>query len=160
MSVTAVPVGHFSGQRAIEKNPGGDDTRDLRELLNELIVVANAGTPSPVTTEQAVAASLDDIVFVAPADGTITSLYAKAGTTAAAGESMDIDIEIGGVAVLTAALTLDATAGTTAQEGTIDTAANSFSAGDVIEITRAYTAGGTPTPMANTIVSIGVKLES
>ena len=41
MSVTAVPVGHFSGQRTITHAPSGADVRDLRGILNEAIAQAN-----------------------------------------------------------------------------------------------------------------------
>ena len=42
MTVTVVPSGHFSGQRAITHDPSGSDTRDLRTIINQVIALANA----------------------------------------------------------------------------------------------------------------------
>lgn len=49
---------------------------------------------------------------------------------------------------------VDNAAGTTAQAGTVNGAANAFVAGDIITVTQTYTAGGGPTPMANVMTSI------
>jgi sulfur carrier protein ThiS len=103
---------------------------------------------------QAAAATADVDLFIAPAAGVISAVSARAGTTAAAGEDMAIDVEIGGTTCLTAAIVLDDAAGVTVVAGVVDAAANVLAAGDLVEVTRVYTAGGGATPMADTFVSV------
>ena len=249
MTVVVVPASHFSGQRAIEKQPGGDDTRDLRGVLNEAIVQANTnetnigtnvtdigtnaadivtnaaaivalGTPfdykgsiaaagdfpTAVLVEdgwaylitadvidndgtktntgdafkdgdevvwngtdwtrlgrkvtqlkagdsQAVAATATTVQFMATRAGKITGVAAKSGATASGTEDMSVDVEINGTTCLTGPVVLDAAATTVLQVGTVDTAADDFVAGDLIQIVRTYTAG-TPTPITDTNVTI------
>ena len=160
MTITLVPEGHFSGQRAIANAPSGEDTRDLRTILNELIVAANVADPGfQVTSEQTTAATLTDTVLVAPQAGIIASFMAIAATTAASGESMVCDIKINGTTALTTTADLDDAAGTTATPGVVDAAAAAFVAGDVITIVRTYTAGGGPTPMLNTTLTAGISFD-
>ena len=104
--------------------------------------------------EQTTAANLTSFAFMAMRAGKIKDVAAVAGTGAAADEDMAVDVQINSVSCLTAAITLDNAAGTTLQSGTIDAAANTIARGDLITIVRTYTAGGAPTPMANTHVGI------
>ena len=100
--------------------------------------------------EQAAASTETTFAFLALRAGAINDVIAVAETAAAAGEDMAIDVQINGVTCLTSAIVLDDTAGTTPQVGTVDTAANTLARGDIVTIVRTYTAGGAPTPMANT----------
>lgn len=229
MSVTVVPVGHFSGQRAITHAPSGADVRDLRGILNEAIAQANtnetniAGLGDPLDLKgsvsaaadfptvalvetgwtyivaadvtdndatktntgdsfkagdeiawngtdwtrlgrkvtqlkagdtQATAATATTFQFMATRVGVIKAVVMKAGTAAASGEDMAIDVQINGVTCLTSAVTLDDAAGTTLQTATVDTTADDLAAGDVVTVVRTYTAGGGPTPMTDTFVAI------
>jgi len=104
---------------------------------------------------QGAAATATVTKFIASAAGKINSVKALAGTAAAAGESMTVDVRINGVSCLTSAITIDDSSGTSVEDGAIDTAANTLAADDVVDIVRTYTAGGGPTPMADTLVSIG-----
>jgi hypothetical protein len=121
-------------------------------------VTLGRAKPGNIVHEQAVAATLTSQMMIAPAGGSITSLQAFAGTAAAAGESMTVDVTINGVTALSAVATIDDAATTTVVEGTIDAAANDFVRGDVIAIVRTYVAGGGPTPMADTVVSVAYEL--
>jgi len=157
MAITEIQAGHFSGGRAITHDPSGEDTRSLEDLILELQQAVNAGAGSQETSRQAVAATAEEIAFIAPGDGELTSVQAVAGTAAAAGEDMACDVKVNGVSALSAAITLDDAAGTDVQSGTIATAA--FSAGDKVTVARTYTAGGSPTPMTDTAVTVGFKIE-
>lgn len=99
---------------------------------------------------QAAASSETTFAFLAMRAGAINDVIAVAETAAAAGEDMAIDVQINGVTCLTSAIVLDDAAGVTPQVGTVDTAANTLARGDIVTIVRTYTAGGGPTPMANT----------
>lgn len=114
-------------------------------------------TFTPAIDLQAVAADATTNSFIAPAAGTILGVYAKSGATAAVGESMTFDVQIAGVTCLTAPISIAPAQTTVAQAGTL-AAAVSFTAGQVITIIRDYTAGGGPTPMVNTLVSIFAQL--
>ena len=164
MTITLIPLDHFSGGAALTVQPGRDDTRSLVELIREIQTEINnieAGVVGDDSASrgsiQVTAASDDDCFFIAPADGEITSVQAVAGTAAAAGESMDCDVEIGGATCLSAPITLDDAAGTTVQAGTLG-AGVAFSAGDKISAVRTYVAGCGPTPMLDTLIDIGYKL--
>jgi len=155
--ITQAPLDIFHGGRSITgKSHELDYPYELAEIIRELQAAHNKDIP--ISHHQATAASLDIDVMIAQQDGTIESFKAVSGATAAAGESMTVDVQIGGVSALTAAITLDAAATTVVQSGTIDTAANSFSAGDIISIVRVYTAGGGPTPMVNTLATAGISM--
>jgi hypothetical protein len=129
---------------------------DATDTLAKKMTVANlfARKVFEQTDLQAVAATATTTLFIAPAAGTIKGLLAVAGTAAAAGESMTCDVQIGGVTALTSVATLDDAAGTTAQTAVVNAAADDFVAGNVITVVRTYVAGGGPTPMANTVVSV------
>jgi len=120
---------------------GGGDARDTKE-----------------DGPQSVAATATTRVFRAVTDGTIESFAAETGDVAAAGESMDLDIQIDGVSALVSPVTIDDSILTaTPVDGVIDTGANTYVAGDLIEIVRTYVAGVGPTPMTNTIATVAFK---
>ncbi len=156
MSITLIELDHFTGQRNTTPTP--DNTaRDLARVLRELQGMANdlqSIGAGHATSAQAVAATAEETVMIAPSAGVIRSVKAVAGTTAAAGESMTVDVKINGTTVLTGVVTLDDTAGTTVQSGTLDSLAIAFAENDLITVARTYTAGGGPTPMANTLVDV------
>ena len=156
-AIVEIPVGHFSGQRAIPSRPGGADTRSLEDLIRELQQAVNGGSLAGFTDDQRTAATEDRTAFIAPADGEIAYVGAFNAAAAAAGESMAIDVEIGGTTCLTGAITLDDGDGTDVVEGTLDTAAVAFSQGDKVVITRTYTAGGGPTPITGNSVTVGCR---
>ena len=153
-SITQIPDDHFSGQRNIAPEPD-PNALDLAHLLQKL----QANADGRISSHQTAAATLVENKMIAQAAGTITGVQAVAGTAAAAGESMNVDVKIGGTTVLSATLTIDNSSGTTVQNGTLDSAAVDFAAGDVISIERTYTAGGGPTPMANTLVEVAYSLD-
>lgn len=155
--IEEIPAGHFSGQRATTHSPGGEDTRSLEQLIQELQQAVNAGGPA-VNSAQAVAATASEAAFIASGDGEITSVKAFAGTAAAAAESMSIDVKINGVSCLTAPLVLDDTSGTDVQDGVLDDSAVQLAAGDKVTIERTYVAGGAPTPMADTLISVAATI--
>lgn len=106
------------------------------------------------TELQATAASATIRSFIAGRTGEVKAVKAQAGAGAAAGESLTVDVQIGGVTCLTGVITLDNAAGTTVQDGTIDTAADDLAEDDIVTTVLVYTAGGGPTPIVNTLVSI------
>ena len=154
MGITTIPAGHFDGGAGISNKAGGVDPRDLRTVLNEVIAAANYG--ASVTEKQATAADASGVLaFIAPAAGEISSVYARAGATAASGESMAVDVKINGTSCLSAAISLAAADTTVAKAGTLDSTKVTLAAGDVVTIDFDYTAGGGPTPIVNTMVTIG-----
>lgn len=106
------------------------------------------------TELQATAASATVRAFIAGRTGVVKGVKAQAGAGAASGESLTVDVQIGGVSCLSSVITLDDTAATTVQDGTIDTAADDLAADDIVTVVFAYTAGGGPTPIVNTLVTI------
>ena len=103
---------------------------------------------------QAVAADLVGAhAFTAEFDGEIDEIVALAGAACAAGESCTIDVLKNGSTVLTSTAAFTATSGKVVRLA-LDKDKKSFKAGDVFTVTRDYTAGGTPTPLANTTVII------
>ncbi len=83
--------------------------------------------------------------FIAPAAGTILAVYAKLGTGCAAGQTVDVDVQIAGVTALTGAAQLDNGDGTTAIAGSVDAAADDFTAGQLITVLNTEANGGGPT---------------
>jgi len=156
-AIVEIPVGHFSGQRAIPNKPGGSDNRSLEDLIRELQLAVNSGSVNGFTDDQRTAVTEDRTAFIAPADGEVVSVQAYNAAAAAAGEDMAVDVEIGGTTCLTGPMTLDDAAGTDVVDGTLDTGAVAFSAGDKVVITRTYTAGGGPTPIVGNAVTVGVR---
>lgn len=156
MTQTLIAENHFDGGAALTAKPGGADDRKLSQVLRALQTAANNG--SQETVKQAVAATAAGVAaFIAPAAGAITSVRAFAGAGAASGESLTVDVKINGVTCLTGVITLGATEGTDVQSGTL-AAAVALAAGDKVTVDFAYTAGGGPTPIVNTVVTIGFNL--
>jgi len=74
---------------------------------------------------------------------------------------MSFDVEIGGVSCLTGLATLDDTVAIdTPVAGVVDVAANTFAAGDLIRVVRAYVPGVGATPMADTVCTIEIQLDA
>jgi len=113
------------------------------------------GVANQHTSKQAAAANLTDCLFVAEHDGEIDELIATCGTLSGAGESMTIDVQKNGSSILTATTAFTA-AGASGKVVPLllDKDKKSFAKGDVFTCIRAYTAGGTPTPMKDTTVLI------
>ena len=154
--ITLIELDHFTGQRNIAPDP--DDTaRDLARLIRELQGAGNAND-GRASSYQVTAATLAQNEMIAPGPGSITAVKAVADVAAAAGESMTVDVKINGVTVLTAVVTLDDSAGTDVQSGSLDTAV-AFVEDDLISIERTYTAGGGPTPMTDTLVDVYFQLD-
>ncbi len=154
MAITLTPLGAFDGGANVaDVNYAMGETRKLDAIVREIQTESNL-TKLKEYSYQATAANLTVQSFMATRAGTISAVLAVAAVTAASGEDMTVDVQIGGVSCLTAVIDLDNTAGTTAQSGVVDTAANTLAAGDVVTIIRAYTAGGSATPMTGTSVSV------
>jgi hypothetical protein len=115
--------------------------------------------PASLVDLQAVAATATVTVMLAPGAGRITALRAVPGAAAAAGESMTCDVQIGGVTALSAVATIDNASGLNVVTGTVNAAANTIAAGDVITIVRTYVPGGGPTPIVNTVVDVAYELD-
>ncbi|MFA4971258.1 MAG: hypothetical protein WC683_01510 [bacterium] len=95
--------------------------------------------------------------FIAPAAGTILSAAAALGTGCAAGETVTIDVQIGGVSCLTAPYVINAASGTGVEQGAVDPAADDFVAGDLITVIWTQADAGGPTS-ADLFHSIGWRL--
>lgn len=163
MTITLISTDHFSGQRNIAPEANAS-IRDLAKLIREVQTDVNAANASltgamtleTITSKQATAATETETVLIAPEAGTIEKLQAFSGATAAADESMTIDIKINGTSALTTVITLDAAAESDVQSAVIDATKKTFAAGDKITIVRTYTAG-TPTPIVNTVATATLK---
>jgi hypothetical protein len=154
---------------AVATNTAGIATNVTDIATNAADILTNAGDittnasaiaaimPNQETVLQTTAASATVRSFVASGTGVITGVYAAAGATAAAGESLTVDVQINGVSCLSSVITLDAAATTVAQAGTIDTAADDIAAGDIITVVFAYTAGGGPTRIVDTLCRVYFK---
>lgn len=110
---------------------------------------------SVITTQvQTVAATATLPGFMSPIDGQLIHVSAKSSAGAAAGESLVVDVHKNGVPMTTAAVTLDQALGTDPGEGVADTGApGAMELGDLITYDLVYTAGGTPTPLANITIT-------
>lgn len=82
-----------------------------------------------------------------------------AGPAPAAGESMDVDIQINGVTCLDGGDIAIPAAGTPKAwyDGAIDPAASDVVLGDKITAVLDYTAGGGPAPMTDTVIEVDVE---
>lgn len=157
MSITQIDRDHFDGGKNLTPSPVDAD-RDLAVLIRELQASINDALDT-ISDYTANAASWTKGLFVAPEAGEISHFSIYFGTAAAAGESMEVDLQIGGVSCLVAPITVDDTDGTDVVSGTIDTAANTLAAGDKVEIVFTYTAGGAPTPMAQMLSTVSAKYQ-
>jgi hypothetical protein len=92
--------------------------------------------------------------FTAPAAGLITAVSAQAGTGADTSETATVDVKIGGSTCLTGVITLDNAAGTVAQAGTIDAAADDIANGDAITFDYDWTTGGGTDTLAGVVITI------
>lgn len=118
------------------------------EAIKSVVGVANSKLHF-----QAVGATLaTQHLFTAEFDGELDELIATASASAAAGESMTIDVLKNGATVLTATTAFAASGGSKVVKLLLDPDKKSFVTGDVFTTSRVYTAGGGPTPVANTTV--------
>lgn len=111
---------------------------------------------------QAAAASASaSLLGVVTQSGELRSLTVLSAAIAASGESMTIDVLKNGVSIMLGGtpFTINATtvpAGDVRKQkelkALVDPAKLSFLAGDILTVTRVYTAGGGPTPMTATVV--------
>lgn len=149
--------------RLFTDSVGHTKVRNAAGLVLDLTAGALSGTDARSLMEvtQAAAATATKRAFRALTDGAIREVAAEVGTVAAAGESLSIDITIGGTSALTAPIVIDdSVAINTPVVGVVDVAANEYAAGELIEVSFTYTAGGGATPMADTIVGLGVQSAS
>jgi hypothetical protein len=152
-----------STSRLFTDAAGHTKVRDAAGLVLDLTAGALAGSDARSLMEvtQAVAATATKRAFRALTDGAIREVAAEVGTVAAAGESLSIDITIDGVSALTAPIVIDDSVTiNTPVAGVVDAASNEYAAGELIEVSFTYTAGVGPTPMADTIVGLGVQSAS
>ena len=99
--------------------------------------------PKPANCDhfQAVAATANDVAFISPGAGRITAFRCVPQIAAGAGESMTCDVEIGGASALSATAVMDQASGLNVVAGTVNAAANTLAAGDVVTVDRVYVAG-------------------
>ena len=108
-------------------------------------------------SEQATAATAATaaVVGLTPAtqSGKITSLYLVSSDAAASGESMVFDVLKNGVSILSATYTFNSTKTADTQiELPLAAASANIAVGDRIAVSRTYTAGGSPTMTATSVV--------
>lgn len=132
--------------------------KDLHTPFNSKTISKLIGFFLRGQSEQATAASLSaaPVVGLTPAtqNGKITSLYLVSSDNAASGESMVIDVLKNGVSILTATYTFDSTKSRDAQiELPLAAASANLVIGDRLTVTRTYTAGGSPTMTATSVVA-------
>ena len=142
---------------------GQTKLRDATGALLNLTAGALFGVDARSLMEisQSVAATGTKRVFRALTPGAIREVSAEVGTVAAAGESLSIDVTIGGVSALSAPIVIDdSIAIDTPVVGAVDVAANEYAVGDLVEVSFTYVAGGAPTPMADAVVGLGVQSSS
>jgi hypothetical protein len=99
-------------------------------------------------SEQAVAATLagDPAQNGAPARraGTVTAVKLVSAVTAASGESMVIDVLKNGATILSSTYTYDSTKTAKSRLALSVTGSTTIAVGDIITVSRTYTAGSTP----------------
>jgi len=134
---------------------------DLASADWKLMNIAGIDPSSIHESWQHIAAADTLRYFRATSAGRIVIANVEDGTVAAAAESMTFDVQIGGVSCLTGLITLDnGDPIDTPVAGVIDIAANTFAAGDLVRVVRAYVPGGAPTPMADTVCTIEIQLDA
>ena len=110
------------------------------------------GVAQQFTAATLAAQPLDRLAPV-PQDADILSAYFLSSTAAAAGESMDIDLQVNGVSILTAPYTFDSTQPAGVQiELPIDPLKKHLATGQRVTVDRTYVAGGGPTMIATSVV--------
>lgn len=128
---------------------GGVITKEFAELLVRTITRKES--------IQTTAANLTSTFLMRAAGRIVAVRVMRCGAAAASGESMTVDAQIAGVSALSAVVTINnTTAADTFVSGTLNSPNTDFAAGDALTIVRAYTAGGTPTPMTNTLVEVDI----
>lgn len=107
-------------------------------------------------SEQATAANLAaSTLWIADFDGEIVDAHVQNSVVVGAGESMTFDILKNGVSVLSGIHTLAAATPAKTQTSILSlVTTKGFVKGDVFTTTRAYTAGGTPTPLAHNSIAV------
>lgn len=106
------------------------------------------------TSRQEVAQTTTESFFVKQAGNVVGVKFCASGIPAA-GESMTVDVDQGGVSVLTAAIVYDnPDPENTWVEGALDGAAVAVTEGALMTVTRTYAAGGGPTPIAQNEVVV------
>lgn len=164
MALVLIENDHFSGGRNEQPTPDVDK-RDLAKLVIEIQEEINkieSGIIGPDDASrghsQAAPATANDLTMIAPAAGVITVVQAAPTVAAAVGESMSVNVEINGAPVMSVAAVIDDTTALNVVEGAIDLPAV-FAKGDKITVDRVYAAGGAPTPITDTLVDIGYRLD-
>lgn len=147
------------------------ESRDLHNPLSQRNIEKLVGHVFTFNAFQAVAADANVAAArngspVVPQAGRIESISMITPVVAATGESMSVDIHKstdGGATyatILTAPKVVSSTTAAktvTSLDSLIDPAKNNVSAGDLLRAVLDYTAGGGPTPMVNTHVSIEIR---
>lgn len=139
-------------------------TEDLQTPFTEITYAKVIGNINKKSHSQLVAADATaDFIWVADFDGKIGDAYVQLTAATAAGESCTYDLVKNGTTIMTGVVSIAAgTAAKTQKDmyASIDPALNFFVKGDVIAVTRDYTAGGGPTPMARNTVYIEPTVKS
>lgn len=133
--------------------------KDLHNPLNSRAIRRLRGRLEKIVSAQAVAATLTttEILDIGGAQaGNIQDLTFVAEAVAAANEDITVDVQKNGVTILNNVLVYDDTllpGELIRLDYDVDT---SFDVGDVVSVIRTYTAGGGPTPIAHTKVTLEV----
>lgn len=139
--------------------------KDFHSPMNSATIRKIVGHLNKIQHEQAVAADATASVFVGGGplkqSGVIEDIYFISSIVAGAGESMTIDVLRNGVSILTGVYTFNATAPNAPDKqvsfkSLLTPAGRALNVGDVITVTRDYTVGGTPTPMAHNAVVLEI----
>jgi len=128
--------------------------KDLHTPFQSHVVTRLIGQMHAAKSEQLVAADLTALMAggVAKHAGKINSLFLVSSVACGSGESMDIDVLKNGVSILTAPYTIDDTTPVGEQIELPLVEHTEVAIGDILTVSRDYTAGGTPTPMTATLV--------
>lgn len=110
------------------------------------------------SARQETAAGATISLGIAHRAGTIRRISAAFRVAAAAGESITVMVRRNNVDALTEVITLDSTVTLRAETvGTIVGAQEVVAQGDFLDIVLTYVAGGGPTPLVGTIISVGIE---
>lgn len=124
-------------------------------LINPTIIIGDrTRVMLRESSRQLVAATANESWFAKQA-GTLKSVDFIADEVAGAGESMVVDILVNGASVLTGVYTYDSgSSPNTWYPASLDGAKLAVVKGDLISVSRVYTAGGSATPVAENEVVI------